>query len=167
MRFSRSTFLRNTEPRSRGAPFFARPGTARLISLPRWRARAARDRGQGGSAQLSECNAAHKALPISALKSAAAHNDINLASGGGHGTQSNEVRARLLDGPCGGGDHPGDQTVGGRARLAEQAGSAHSGAGNHLSAATLESVLKTGRSSAETQAFAPQAFPTQPFPTSA
>jgi hypothetical protein len=25
MRFSRSTFLRNTEPRSRGAPFFARP----------------------------------------------------------------------------------------------------------------------------------------------
>jgi hypothetical protein len=35
----------------------------------------------------------------------------------------------------------------------EQAGSAHSGAGNHLSAATLESVLKTGRSSAETQAF--------------
>jgi hypothetical protein len=39
------------------------------------------------------------------------------------------------------------------ARLAEQAGSAHSGAGNHLSAATLESVLKTGRSSPETQAF--------------
>ena len=47
MRFSRSTFLRNTEPRSRGAPFFARPETARRIPLPRWRARAARDRGQG------------------------------------------------------------------------------------------------------------------------
>src|SRR6201982_4331886 len=86
MRFSRSTFLRNTEPRSRGAPFFARP---------------------------RECNAAHKALPVSALKSAAAHNEAKLASGGGHGTQSNEVRARLLDGPCGGCDHPGDQTVGG------------------------------------------------------
>src|SRR5262245_45956244 len=34
-----------------------------------------------------------------------------LASGGGHGTQSIEVRARLLDGPCGSGDHPGDQAV--------------------------------------------------------
>src|SRR5262249_38272359 len=31
-----------------------------------------------------ECNAAHKAPPVSALKSAAAHNDANLASGGGH-----------------------------------------------------------------------------------
>src|SRR5215468_1285366 len=152
MRFSRSTFLRNTEPRSRGAPFL--PGrnseTYSITSL----ARTSRTRSRAReSAQLSECNAAHKALPVSALKSAAAHNDVNLASGGGHGTQSNEVRARLLDGPCGGGDHPGDQTVGGRARLAEQAGSSHSGARDHLSAATLESVLKTGRTSAETQAF--------------
>src|SRR5215813_10908796 len=127
MRFSRSTFLRNTEPRSRGAPFFARPPAS--------------------VTQLT------KTLPVSALKSSAAHNDVNLASGGGHGTQSNEVRARLLDGPCGGSDHPGDQTVGGRARLAEQVGSAHSVAGDHLPAATLESVLKIGRSSAETQAF--------------
>ena len=108
-------------------------------------ARTSRTRSPPGeSAPLSECNAAHKALPVSALKSAATHNDVNLASGGGYGTQGNEVRARLLDGPCGGGDHPGDQTVGGRARLAEQASSAHSGAGDHLSAATLESVLKTG-----------------------
>src|SRR5262249_15058817 len=77
------------------------------------------------------------------LKFAAAHNDANLASGGGHGTQSNEVRTRLLDGPCDGGDHPGDQTVGGRARFAEQVSIAHSGAGHHLPAATLEGVLKT------------------------
>ena len=126
MRFSRSTFLRNTEPRSRGAPFFAGPP----VVLPRF------------TAISRECNAAHKALPVSALKSAAAHNDVRLASGGGHGTQSNEVRARLLDGPCGGGDHPGDQTVGGRARLAEQVGGANSGAGHHLPAAILESVLR-------------------------
>src|SRR5262245_53299226 len=65
-----------------------------------------------------------------------------LASGGGHGTQSIEVRARLLDGPYGSGDHPGDHTVGGRARFAEQVGSANSGAGHHLPAATLEGVLK-------------------------
>src|SRR5262245_11236755 len=127
MRFSRSTFLRNTEPRSRGAPFFARPPAS--------------------VTQLT------KALPVSALKSAAAHNDVNLASGGGHGTRSNEVRARLLGGPYGGGDHPGDQTVGGCARLAEQVGSAHSGAGDHLPAATLESVLMPGSSSAETNVF--------------
>src|SRR5262249_59859139 len=100
-----------------------------------------------------ECNAAHKALPVSALKSAAAHNDVNLASGGGHGTQSNEVRPRLLGGPCGGGDHPGDQTVGGGARLAEQVGSAPSGAGGHLPAPTLESVFMPGRSSPGNQLF--------------
>src|SRR6516162_1598520 len=152
MRFSRSTFLRNTEPRSRGAPFFCQAGNSQTYSITALaRTSPTRSRARG-SAQLSECNAAHKALPVSALKSAAAHNDVNLASGGGHETQSNEVRARLLDGPCGGGDHPGDQTVGGRARLAEQVGIAHSGAGDHLSAATLESVLKTGGSSAETNA---------------
>src|SRR5262249_12086661 len=104
MRFSRSTFLRNTQPRSRGAFFAPSAETARPMFRPLWR----------------ECNAAHKAPLVSALKFAAAHNDANLASGGGHGTQSNEVRTRLLDGPCDGGDHPGDQTVGGRARFAEQ-----------------------------------------------
>jgi hypothetical protein len=31
-----------------------------------------------------------------------------VASGGGHGSQ-NEIRARLLGGRCGGGDHPDDQ----------------------------------------------------------
>src|SRR5262249_35292635 len=90
-----------------------------------------------------ECNGAHKALLVPPLNSAAAHNDVSLASGGGHGTQSNEIRTRLLDGPRGGGDHPGDQTMGGGARLAEQVGGAHSGAGHHLPAATLEGVLKT------------------------
>src|SRR5262249_45156222 len=90
-----------------------------------------------------ECNGAHKALLVPPLNSAAAHNDANLASGGGHGTQSIEARTRLLDSPCGGGDHSGDQTVGGRARLAEQVVIAHSSAGHHLPAATLESVLRT------------------------
>ncbi len=33
-----------------------------------------------------ECNAAHKVLPVPPLNSAAAHNDVSLASGGGHGT---------------------------------------------------------------------------------
>src|SRR5262245_55287853 len=127
MRFSRSTFLRNTQPRSRGAFFAPSAETARSMFRPLFGASVTR---------------LTKPLWFSALKSAAAHNDANLASGGGHGTQSNEVRTRLLDGPCGGSDHPGDQTVGGRARLAEQVGGANSGAGHHLPAATLESVLR-------------------------
>src|SRR5262249_8118185 len=89
-----------------------------------------------------ECNGAHKALLVPPLNSAAAHNDVGLASGGGHGTQSNEIRTGLLDGPCSGGYHPGDKTMGRGARLAEQVGGANSGAGHHLPAATLESVLK-------------------------
>src|SRR5262249_6085194 len=130
MRFSRSTFLRNTQPRSRGAFFCAKCGHGQTYVQ---------------AAISRECSGAHKALPISALKSAAAHNDVNLASGGGHGTQSIEVRTRLLDGPCGGGDHPGDQTVGRRARLAEQVGGANSGARHHLPAAILESILNARR----------------------
>src|SRR5262249_35425611 len=104
------TFLRNTQPRSRGAFFCAKCGNGQTyVQAAIWR----------------ECNAAHKAPLVSALKFAAAHNDATLASGGGHGTQSNEVRTRLLDGPCDGGDHPGDQTVGGPARFAEQVSIAH------------------------------------------
>ncbi len=211
MRFSRSTFLRNTQPRSRGAFFSRGRKQPRLFNHlvrahgPRARAHAIAGKETSAASRLArsrccargnaheaaerrgefspshaalrnvmatlnsaqhtrpmsdclarhvadlfqsvhcysrECNAAHKALPVPPLNSAAAHNDVSLASGGGHGTQSNEVRTRLLDGPCGGGDHPGDQTVGGRARLAEQVGGANSGAGHHLPAAILESVLR-------------------------
>src|SRR5262252_3498140 len=144
MRFSRSTFLRDTQPRSRGALFFAAAsfnrsnvdGASNLHARPP-------DSFQSADVAISpECNGAHKALLVPPLNSAAAHNDVSLASGGGHGTQSNEIRTRLLDGPCSGGDHPGDQTMGGGARLAEQVGGANSGAGHHLPAATLESVLR-------------------------
>jgi hypothetical protein len=82
------------------------------------------------------------ALPLLPLKSGTAENDVNVASGGGHGTQNNEVRTRLLDGPCDGGDHPSDQTMGGRARFSKQVDYANCATGNDLPASALELVLK-------------------------
>src|SRR5262249_61198928 len=49
---------------------------------------------------------------------------------------------RLLEGPCVGSNHPGDYTAGGRARRAELVGGANPVGGQHLPAATLESVLR-------------------------
>ena len=76
------------------------------------------------------------------LQSVTVDNDVNVASGGGYGTQNYEVCTCLLDGPCDGGDHPSDQTVARRGRCSERVDCAHCGAGNHLPAATLEFVLK-------------------------
>jgi hypothetical protein len=88
------------------------------------------------------CNRAHRALPLPPLESGTAENDVNVASRGGHGIRNNEVRTRLLDGPCDGGDNPSDQTMGGRARVSKEVDCANCVAGNDLPASTPELVLK-------------------------
>src|SRR5262249_61784440 len=86
MRFSLSTFLRNTQPRSRGALFLRPPPSTFPTASPpgvadgasNLHARPAHSFQSAHAAISPQGNGAHKALSVPPLNSAAAHNDVIL-----------------------------------------------------------------------------------------